>query len=86
MGQQGRLFLRWNRRSADAMFLLLFSRSVLLPALCDPMDSVAHQAPLSMRFSRKKYRSGLPFPSPGDLLDPGIDLNVSCIGRQILYH
>ena len=50
------------------------------------MDCVAHQAPLSMEFSRKEYQSGLPFPSPGDLLDPGIEVNVSCIGRQMLYH
>ena len=32
--------------------------------------SVAHQAPLSMEFSRQKYWSGLPFPSPGGLPDP----------------
>ena len=40
--------------------------------LCDPMD-VAHQAPLSMEFSREEYWSGLPFPSPGDLPDSGIE-------------
>ena len=34
--------------------------------------TLAHQAPLSMRFSRQGYRSGLPCPSPGDLPDPGI--------------
>ena len=34
--------------------------------------TVAHQAPLSMGFSRQEYWSGLSFPSPGDLLDPGI--------------
>ena len=34
---------------------------------------VAHQAPLSMGFSRQEYCSGLPFPSPGDLSDPGIE-------------
>ena len=39
--------------------------------LCDPW-TVAHQAPLSMGFSRQEYWSGLPFPSPGDLPDPGI--------------
>ena len=33
---------------------------------------VAHQAPLPMEFSRQEYWTGLPFPSPGDLLDPGI--------------
>ena len=34
--------------------------------------TVAHQAPLSMGFSRQEYWSGLPFPSPGDLPDSGI--------------
>ena len=33
--------------------------------------TVAHQDPLSMGFSRKEYWSGLPFPSPGDLPNPG---------------
>ena len=33
--------------------------------------TVAHQAPLSMGFSRQEYWSGLPFPSSGDLLNPG---------------
>ena len=35
--------------------------------------TVGHQAPLSMGFSRQEYWSGLPFPSPGDLLDPGME-------------
>ena len=35
--------------------------------------TVAYQAPLSVRFSRQEYWSGLPFPSPGDLPDPGIE-------------
>ena len=42
------------------------------PTLCDPMDCIAYQAPLSMGFSRQEYWSGLPFPSP-DLPDPGIE-------------
>ena len=38
-------------------------------------DSVSNsvQAPLSMGFSRQEYWSGMPFPSPGDLLDPEIE-------------
>ena len=44
--------------------------------------TVAHQAPLSMGFSRPEYWSGLPFPSPEDLPDPGSLLHC----RQILYH
>ena len=35
--------------------------------------AVAHQAPLSMGFPRQGYCSGLPFPTPGDLPDPGIE-------------
>ena len=35
--------------------------------------TVAHQAPLSMGFSRQEYWSGLPFPPPGDIPDPGIE-------------
>ena len=35
--------------------------------------TVAHQAPPSMEFSRQQYWSGLPFPSPGYLPDPGIE-------------
>ena len=34
---------------------------------------IAHQAPLPMGFPRQEYVSGLPFPSPGDLPDPGIE-------------
>ena len=36
--------------------------------------TVARQAPLSMEFPRQEYWSGLLFPIPGDLLDPGIEL------------
>ena len=44
----------------------------LRPTLLDPMDCVAYQAPPSLGFSRQEYWSGLLFPSPGDLPDPGI--------------
>ena len=36
--------------------------------------TVAHRAPLSMEFSKQEeYWSGLPFPTPGDLLNPGME-------------
>ena len=35
--------------------------------------TVAYQAPLSMEFYRQEYWSGLPFPSPGDLPNPGTE-------------
>ena len=59
----------------------------LCPALCDPMDWVAHQVPLSMGFSRQEYRSGLPCPPPGDLPDPGIEpTTLTSPVLQIITH
>ena len=40
------------------------------------LETIAHHAPLSMGFSRQEYWSGLPFPSPGDLPDPGLNLRL----------
>ena len=45
--------------------------------MCVCVWTVAHQAPLSMGFSRQEYWSGLPFPAPGDLPNPEIK-PVSC--------
>ena len=47
--------------------------------------TVAHQAPLSMRFPWQDYWSGLPFSSPGDLPTQGSNPCL-LLGRQILYH
>ena len=52
--------------------LLLLSQQVLSNSFVTPW-TVAHQAPLSMGFSRREFWSGLPFPSPGDLSDPGTE-------------
>ena len=47
--------------------------------------TAAHQAPLSMGFSRQEYWSGLPFPPPGDLPDPRIEptslMSSAFVGR-----
>ena len=50
--------------------------------------TVARQAPLSMGFSRQEYWSGVPFPSPGDLPNLGIEpaSRIAFTGGQILYH
>ena len=53
------------------LLLLLFSHYVMSDSLW-PYGPLAHQAPLSMGFSRQEYWSRLPFPSPGDLPNPGI--------------
>ena len=47
--------------------------------LCDPMNCIALQAPLSMGFSKQEYRSGLPFPTARDLPDPGIKPVSLCV-------
>ena len=46
--------------------------------------TVACQAPLSMGFSRQESWSGLPFPSPGDLPDPGIEPGSLALQADIL--
>ena len=45
---------------------------------------VAHQAPLSMEFSRQEYWSGLPFPFPEDLSDLGIESVSSALQMDSL--
>ena len=54
--------------------LIHIAGKVLVTQLCPTVIlwTVAHQAPLSVGFSRQDYWSGLPFSSPGDLLNPGI--------------
>ena len=54
------------------MYELLFSDSVMFDSFVT-LWTAAHQAPLSMGFSRQEYWAGLPFPSPGDFPDPGIE-------------
>ena len=51
------------------------------PTLCDPM---AYQVSPSIGFSRQEYWSGLPFPSPGDLPDPGIEPRSSALQADTL--
>ena len=53
------------------------------PTLVSP-GTVALQAPLSMQFSRQEYFSWLPFPSPGDLPHPGIELGSPALQADSL--
>ena len=50
---------------------------------CNPVDC-SHQAPLSMDFSRQEYWSGLSFPSPGDLPNPGTEPRSSTLQADSL--
>ena len=66
------------------LLLLLLSRFSRARLLVTPWTA-AHQAPPSMGFSRQEYWSGLPFPSPGDCPNPGIEPGLlPC--RQTLHH
>ena len=56
------------------------SRVQLFAAPC----TIAHQAPLSMGLDRQEYWSGLPFPSPGYLPDPGIEPRSLALLADIL--
>ena len=64
-----------NLQEADFVHLIknVKVKSLSCVWLFAPLWSTAHQAPLSMGFSRQEYWSGLPFPSPGDLPNPGIE-------------
>ena len=53
--------------------LCVHTQSLCLVQFFETPWTVAHQAPLSMGFSRQEYWSGLPCPPPGDLPDPGIE-------------
>ena len=61
---------KWRSR---AMMIIKKVKSLSHVRLFAAPWTVAYQASLSMGFSRQGYWSGLPFPSPGGLLDPGIE-------------
>ena len=46
--------------------------------------TIVHQAPLSIGISKLGYWSGLPFPSPGDLLNPGIEPGSPALQADVL--
>ena len=83
---------RGHRRPRPAYCLVaLCSKSQLLGRVQHSATpwTAAHQAPLSMGFSRQEYCSGLLFPSPGDLPDPGIEprspaLQVGAVLSELL--
>ena len=61
-----------NMENPSGLSCCCCSVTQLHPTLATPW-TVAHQAPLSMGFSRQEYWNGLPFPSSGDLPDPRIE-------------
>ena len=64
--------VHWRLLQVEVVCVCLCVCAQSYPTLCNPW-TVGHQAPLSMGFSRQEYWTGLPFPPPGDLPDPGIE-------------
>ena len=56
----------------QSYYYSICAHAQLSPTLCDSMDCTL-QALLSLEFSRQEYWTGLPFPSPGDLPDRGME-------------
>ena len=72
------VFLKYN-------FLVFVLSSLSHAQLISTQWTVAGQAIQSMEFSRQEYWSGLPFPYPGDLPDPGIEsLSLALWGDSLL--
>ena len=69
----GRFFTNWDIREAQGCIRAMKVKSLSRVRLSATPWTIAHQAPLSMGFARQEYWSGLPFPSPGDRPNPGID-------------
>ena len=69
----GRFFTIWATREAHIYKVKVKMKSLSRVRLFVTPKTVALQAPWCMEFSRHEYWSGLLFPSPGDLPDPGIE-------------
>ena len=61
-----------KKSQGDQMIYSVCSQSLSCVRLFVTPWTVAHQSPLSMGFSRQEYQSGSPYPTPGDLPNPGI--------------
>ena len=73
--------LRWSLQGSAVFLLLVYVCACMLNHvwLFVIPWTVAHQAPLSMEFSRQESWSGLPFPSSGDLPDQGLNPRLLCL-------
>ena len=69
----GKYFYYFHHHRLMMLLPFLFSHSVVSDSLWPHGLHGAHQALLHTGFPRQEYRSGLQFPSPGDLLNPGIE-------------
>ena len=80
------IILHWRLLQDHGYNFLYVRMSVSRLAVSDSVTpwTLAHQAPLSMGFSRQEYWSGLPFPSPGDLPHLGIESGTPALQADSL--
>ena len=71
--KRGQQRMRWLDGITDSMDMLLLLSCFSRVRLCATPWTAAYQASPSMGFSRREHWSGLPFPSPRDLPNPGIE-------------
>ena len=71
--REGQQRIGWLDGIIDSMDMLLLLSRFIRVRICVTPWTVAHQASLSMEFSRQEYWNGLPLPAPGDLPDPRIE-------------
>ena len=88
LSKQERLYMGIHGRFLSETFIWLNNLSSLHQAKCQLLScatprTIANQAPLSMEFFKQEYWSGFTFPSPGDLSNPGLNLDILYC-RQIL--
>ena len=75
VGHEWATELNWTELKGCSVWhcVCVHAQSLSCVWLCVTLCTVACQIPLSMKFSRQEYCSGLPFPSPGDLPDTGLE-------------
>ena len=79
-------FFFFDDGHSDLIIVLICEVTQSYLILCDPPWTGACQAPPSMEFSRQEYWSGLPFPSPGDLPNPGIEPRSPALREDSLLY
>ena len=75
-------FLFYIKHRPEVSILKCISHSVVFDSVTP--QTVAHQAPLFVGFPRQEYWSDFPFPSPGDLLDLGIEFKSPALQADSL--
>ena len=78
--------VKWNEKALKIFYACVHAQLFQsCPTLCEPVDCSPPGFSLH-GIPRQEYWSGLPFPSPGDILNPDMEPMSAAFGEQILYH